>query len=377
MGGEIDLAMIPVNEPLLDGNELKYLAECINTGWISSAGRFIEEFEQGWARYVGMDHGVSVANGTVALELAMAALNLPPQSEVILPSFTIISCAQAVIRAGCVPVAVDCEPDTWCLDAEQAARAVTPRTKAVMPVHIYGHPVDMDPLKELAQRHGLVIVEDAAEAHGAKYKGVSCGGLGHVSCFSFYANKIVTTGEGGMVLTSDPKLAQRLRYMRNLCFNEKTRFWHEDLGFNYRLTNLQAAVGLAQMERIEKFLAGKREMAKAYNEGLKDLPLQLPVQKTWAENVYWMYGVVLDDAVAFEAKELADRLAEQGVQTRPFFRGLHEQPVLRRMGFFNNLKLPVTERISRRGLYLPSGQALTEEQINRVIGAVRRALKAV
>jgi perosamine synthetase len=369
--------MIPVNEPLLDGNELKYLAECINTGWISSAGRFIEEFEQGWARYVGMEHGVSVANGTVALELAMAALNLPPQSEVILPSFTIISCAQAIIRAGCVPVAVDCEPDTWCMDMDQAAKAVTSKTKAIMPVHIYGHPVDMDPLRDLAQRHGLVIVEDAAEAHGAKYKGARCGGLGHVSCFSFYANKIVTTGEGGMVLTSDRDLAQRLRYMRNLCFQGKTRFWHEDLGFNYRLTNLQAAVGLAQMERIEKFLAGKRAMAKAYNEGLKDLPLHLPAQKPWAENVYWMYGMVLDDAVAFEAKELAERLAEQGVQTRPFFRGLHEQPVLGRMGFLNNLKLPVTERISRRGLYLPSGQALTEEQINKVIGAVRRALKAV
>jgi len=368
--------MIPVNEPLLDGDELKYLTECIKTGWISSAGRFIEEFEQGWARYVGMEHGVSVANGTVALELAMAALDLPPQSEVILPSFTIISCAQAVIRAGCVPVAVDCAPDTWCLDVDQAAAAVTPKTKAIMPVHIYGHPVDMDPLQDLAQRHGLIIVEDAAEAHGAEYKGQKCGGLGDVSCFSFYANKIVTTGEGGMVLTSDRNLAQRLRYMRNLCFQEKTRFWHEDLGFNYRLTNLQAAVGVAQMERIEKFLAGKLEMARAYHEGLKDLPLQLPVEKPWAKNVYWMYGLVLDDTVGFEAKELAERLAAQGVQTRPFFRGLHEQPVLRRMGLFKDLRLPVTERISRRGLYLPSGQALTKEQINQVIEAVRRALEA-
>ncbi len=368
------MEFIPVNEPLLDGNEAAYVADCVKSGWISSAGSYLERFERDFAGYCGMPQGVAVANGTVALELAMRALDLPEGSEVILPSFTIISCAQAVVRAGCVPVVVDCDPATWCLDPAAAAAAVTARTRAIMPVHIYGHPVDMDPILELAQRHGLVVVEDAAEAHGAEYRGRKCGGLGDLACFSFYANKIVTTGEGGMVLARDPNLADRLRYFRNLCFLPAQRFLHEDLGFNYRLTNLQAALGVAQLERVERVIARKREMAARYREGLAGLPLALPVEKTWARNVYWMYGLVLDDAVPFDAKELAVKLKAEGIETRPFFLGLHEQPVLHRLGFCRDLSLPVTERIYRRGLYLPSGQAITDAQIERVIAGVRGIL---
>lgn len=367
--------MIQVNDPLLDGNELNYVSECIKTGWISSAGQYITEFEKKWATYCGMKHGIAVSNGTVALELAVEILCLPSGSEIILPSFTIISCAQAITKAGCVPVVVDCDDETWCMDVNQVKDAITSKTKAIMPVHIYGHPVDMDPLMELADKHGLIVIEDAAEVHGADYKGEKCGGIGHISCFSFYANKIITTGEGGMVLTNDDRMADRLRSYRNLCFQSKQRFFHEEIGHNFRLTNIQAALGLAQLERIENFVERKRDMAARYHKGLSDLPLKLPVERPWAKNVYWMYGIVLDEKTNVDAKEFASRLRSEGIETRPFFLGIHEQPVFRNMGLFKNLSLPVTERIARQGLYLPSGQAITDEQIDYVIERVRKAFE--
>lgn len=364
--------MIPVNEPLLVGNELKYVSECITTGWISSAGKFITEFENQWARYCGMKHGISLCNGTVALELAIEVLDLPRGSEIILPSFTIISCAQAITKAGCKPVVVDCDPDTWCMDVNQMEDAITPRTRAIMPVHIYGHPVDMDPIMELAAQYGLTVIEDAAEVHGAEYKGKKCGGMGHIACFSFFANKIITTGEGGMVLTNDDRLAEKLRAYRNLCFQEKQRFLHDEIGHNYRFTNIQAAVGLAQLERIEAFVERKRDMAARYSRGLSGLPVKLPVERPWAKNVYWMYGTVIDEETKLNAKELASRLRSDGIETRPFFLGIHEQPVFKKMGFFKGVSLPVTERIARQGLYLPSGQAITDEQIDYIIEKVRQ-----
>ena len=366
--------MIPVNEPLLIGNELKYVSECVETGWISSAGTFINRFEDKWASYCGMKHSIAVCNGTVALELAVEILNLPEGSEIILPSFTIISCAQAITKAGCIPVVVDCEPDTWCMDIEQVKSAISPKTRAIMPVHIYGHPVDMDPIMELAEKHDLILIEDAAEVHGAEYKGQKCGGLGHISCFSFFANKIITTGEGGMVLTNRDDWAERLKSYRNLCFQQKQRFLHEEIGHNYRFTNIQAALGLAQLEQIERFVNRKREMADKYNKGLSGLPLQLPVEKPWAKNVYWMYGIVVDESTGLDARQLSTQLADQGVQTRPFFLGIHQQPVFRKMGLFKDVSLPVTERIAKQGLYLPSGQAITDDQIEQVINAVRKAL---
>lgn len=366
--------MIPVNEPVIGDAERRYVLECLDTGWVSSAGRFIDAFEQAWASYCGVRHGIAVSNGTVALQLALAAARLEPGSEVILPTFTIVSCVTAVLYNGLVPVLVDADPETWCMDVSQVEAKITSRTRAIMPVHIYGHPVDMDPVTECAAARGLLVVEDAAEAHGAEYKGRRCGSLGDVSCFSFYANKVVTTGEGGMVLTDDDALAGTLRQMRNLCFGSTDRFRHEDLGFNFRLTNVQAAIGLGQVERIDELVARKREIASRYAAGLRGLPLQLPVEREWATNVYWMYGVVLEDEAGMDAAEFARRLGALGVDTRPFFLGMHEQPALRKRGLFVGERFPVAERLARYGLYLPSGLALTDEQQDRVIAAVREVL---
>jgi perosamine synthetase len=348
--------------------------EALRSGWISQ-GRFVSEFERRWAEYCGASHGVAVANGTAALELAIEALSLPEGSEVILPSFTIISCAIAVVRAGCRPVLVDCEPDTWCMSVAEAASKVTAKTRAIMPVHMYGHMADMGPLLELARRKGLAVIEDAAEAHGAEQNGRRAGGIGTVGCFSFYSNKIVTTGEGGMIVTSDAALAARARSLRNLCFEESRRFLHEELGHNFRLTNMQAAIGLAQIERIEESVARKRRIAALYIERLKDVPgLELPAERVGTKNVYWMFGIVLGDSLPLDAAALAERLHDAGIETRPFFTGMHQQPALRARGLFEGEHYPVTERISRRGLYLPSGLGLSDEQIDRVSTAVRNSL---
>jgi perosamine synthetase len=375
---------IPVNEPLLGQREMEYVNECLRTGWISSAGRFIEQFEERWARYCGRKYGVAVSNGTTALHLAVEALGLRSGDEVILPTFTIISCAAAVVYGGGVPVLVDSEPRTGCMDVGQVAAKITPRTRAIMPVHIYGHPVDMDPLLELAQKHGLALIEDAAEVHGAEYlSGRSgakpcwrrCGSFGTVSCFSFYANKLITTGEGGMVLTNDPQLAETLRSLRNLCFQSQRRFYHERLGYNYRLTNLQAAVGLAQVERMDSIVARKRWMGQEYTRRLKEIHgLQLPIEEPWARHVYWMYGLLLHEETGMDAVRFAQRLRDHGVETRPFFLGMHEQPVFRARGLFAEEAYPVAERLARQGLYLPSGLALSEAQLEQVCKAVREVL---
>jgi perosamine synthetase len=375
--------MIPVNEPLLGGRELEYVTECVETGWVSSAGRFVDAFEAGWAAYCGRRHGVSVANGTVALEAAVAALGLGPGDEVLVPTFTIVSCAQAVVYAGATPVLVDADPETWTMDVAAAEARITPRTRAVMPVHIYGHPVDMGPLLALAARHGLAVIEDAAEAHGAEVlldgpdggAWRRCGGLGDVSTFSFYANKVLTTGEGGMVLTDDDALAERLRGLRNLCFLPGRRFYHEALGHNFRLTNLQAALGVAQLERVDAAVARKRWMGRAYAERLAGVEcLELQVEKPWARSVFWMVGVVLRDDAPLDLPAFTAALAAQGVETRPFFLGMHEQPAFHARGLFEGERYPVAERLARRGLYLPSGLALTEAQLDRVADTVREVL---
>ena len=368
--------MIPVNEPAFGETELEYVTDCVKSGWVSSAGEYIERFEAEWAKWCGRRHGVAVANGTVALELAVWALGLEPGDEIIMPTFTIISCPLAAIRNGCTPVLVDADPHTWCMDVEQIERRITPRTRAIMPVHIYGHPVDMDPLLELAARHGLAVIEDAAEAHGATHRDRRCGSMGDVSCFSFYANKIITTGEGGMVLTDDDAIADKARAGRNLSFGAVRRFEHESAGYNFRLTNMQAALGLAQVRRIDELVECKHRMGARYTELLADLPLQLPVEREWATNVYWMYGVVLADTIPFDAEEFARRLECLGVQTRPFFLGMHEQPALHKWGLFAGEAYPVAERLSRRGLYLPSGLALSDEQQVTVAEAVREALRS-
>jgi perosamine synthetase len=367
--------MIPVNEPLLNSQAMKYVEECLRTGWVSSEGRFIAAFEESWANYCEMAHGVAVSNGTTALEIAVSCLGLEPGDEVIVPTFTIVSCVLAILRSGLTPVLVDSDPRTWCMNTKEVAHRITSRSRAIMPVHMYGHPVDMGPLLELADKHSLFIIEDAAESHGATYKGRKVGGIGDLSCFSFYANKIITTGEGGMVLAKNAEHAERLRSLRNLCFRSDRRFYHTEMGHNYRLTNVQAAIGLSQVEAIDEHLRRKRCMGKSYTERLKHLEqIALPVEEDWATNVYWMYGVVLNDDLRYDAIEFARRLKEKGVDTRPFFLGMHQQPALTDQGLFLNESYPVAERLARQGLYLPSGLALTEEQLSRVCEAVIEVL---
>lgn len=368
---------VPVNEPLLDGNEAKYLQECIETGWISSEGPFVSRLENGLAQYVGRQHGIAVCNGTAALDIAIAALGIGPGDEVILPTFTIISCIGQIVRAGAKPVLVDSDPLTWNMDVTQIEAKVTPRTKAIMAVHIFGLPVDMDPLLEIARERGLAVIEDAAQMHGQTYKGRPCGSFGDLSTFSFYPNKHITTGEGGMILTDDAALAGRCRSLRNLCFKPEKRFVHDELGWNYRMSNLQAALGVAQLERLDEFVARKRRMGARYSERLAGTPgLQLPLARTdYAENIYWVFGVVLADEIPFDAEEAMRRLAAKGIGTRPFFWPMHEQPVLRRMGLFEGERYPVAERLARRGFYVPSGLALTEAQQDRVIMALKEVLQ--
>ena len=370
--------MIPVNEPLLTGNEAKYLVECVETGWISSEGPFVRKLEEGMAAISGQRYGVAVMNGSVALDLAIAALRIGPGDEVILPTFTIISCAAAVVRAGAIPVVVDANPATWNLDPSKLQAAVTPRTKAIMVVHIYGLPVDMDPVMQIVRDRGLKLIEDSAELIGQVYhsrSGDACmvGSFGDVATVSFYPNKHVTTGEGGMVLTSDEDLAERCRALRNLCFGKKRRFIHEELGWNFRMSNLQAAVGVAQLEVLDRTIKKKRLIGSWYNEfleGVTEVELQEP-RTPYAENIYWVYGIVLKDEVPFDAEEAMSRLASAGIGTRPFFWPMHEQPVLTRMGFFRDVSCPVAERIARRGFYLPSGVALTRDQAEQSAAAVR------
>jgi perosamine synthetase len=369
--------MIPVNEPLLNGREKELLNQCIETGWISSDGPFVEEFERAFASYVGVRYGVAVCNGTAALETALYSAGIGPGDEVIMPAFTIISCALAALRLGAIPVLVDSEPDTWNMDVTQIEARITPRTRAIMPVHIYGHPVDMDPILDLAKRYGLLVVEDAAEVHGAQYKGRMCGSIGQVSAFSFYANKIITTGEGGMILTSDTHVAERARSYRNLCFRPEKRFYHTELGYNFRMTNLQAAIGVAQMDRIDEFIGIKRRLGAHYRDRLSQIPgVRCQIEKPWARTVYWMYCIELDSALGVDAETMMSELRKHEIGTRPFFLGLHEQPALHRLGLFTGEKHPVTERIARQGLYLPSGLTLTEKQVDKVVKAVNAILKA-
>lgn len=369
-------AFIPVNEPLLDGRERELVTECIETGWISSEGPMVARFEEGMAAVAGRAHGVAVTNGSAALELAIEILGIGPGDEVILPSFTIISCAAPIVRAGAVPVVVDADPATWCMDTSALEELVTARTRAIMPVHIYGLPVDMDPVMDVASRHGLVVIEDAAEAHGQTYRGRPCGSFGDVSVFSFYPNKHVTTGEGGMLVTDDADLAEAARGKRNLCFTAERRFVHEDLGHNLRMSNLQAALGVAQLETLPAHIARKRAMGARYRELLHDVPgISLPVASTeYAQNDYWVFGVVLDDGFGADAREVMRRLGARGIGTRPFFYPMHLQPVFRRMGLFDGVLLPVSERLAERGFYLPSGLALTDEQIVRVAQSLREVL---
>ena len=370
--------MIPVNQPLLDGNEKKYLLECIDSGWISSEGPFVKRFEDAFAARVGRKHGITVSNGSAALDTAVAALGIGPGDEVILPAFTIISCAAAVVRAGARPVLVDSDPATWNMDPAQIEVKVTKHTRAIMVVHIYGLPSDMDPILAVARRHGLAVIEDAAEMHGQNYRGKPCGSFGALSTFSFYPNKHVTTGEGGMVVTDDPVLAERCRSLRNLCFRPEARFVHDELGWNFRMTNLQAALGLAQLERLDEFVQRKRAMGREYTRLLAGTKgIRLPLERTdYAESIYWVYGVLLEEEVGMDAREAMRRLAAAGIGTRPFFWPMHLQPVFQKRGLFAGERYPVAEMLGHRGFYLPSGLALAPAQIATAAQCLKELLGA-
>ncbi len=383
--------MIPVCEPTLIGNEKKYVLDCIETNWISSMGKYIEQFEQGFAKFCGVKHAVAVNNGTTALHLALAACGIGPGDEVIVPTFTMIASVNAILYTGARPVIVDADPETWNMDTspsgiKKLAAKITKKTKAIMPVHIYGHPVDMDPLLEVAKQHNLLVIEDAAEAHGAEYRGMQgtqkCGAISHVACFSFYANKIITTGEGGMAVTNDDTLAERLRLLRNHAFTKK-RFIHNELGYNYRMTNIQAAIGCAQLEQIDKLIAMRIRNAHRYNElfrvsGLVGNGITLPPEKPWAKNVYWMYGILINENKSGISKDqLMAELEKKGVQTRSFFYPMHQQPMFIKKTYGNGLSdadlhgsYPVADRLAQEGLYLPSSSHLTDEQIKTIVDAV-------
>lgn len=364
---------VPVNEPLLRGNEKRYLDQCIDTGWISSDGPFVRQFEEKVAAKVGRRHGIAVCNGSAALEVAVAALGLGPGDEVILPTHTIISCAAAIIRAGAMPVLVDSDLRTWNMRPDEIAGKITKRTKAIMVVHVYGLPAEMDPIFELARQYGLKIIEDAAEMIGQTFRQRFCGSFGDVSTFSFYPNKLITTGEGGMVLVDDDRLAEKVRSLRNLCFQASRRFVHEELGWNFRMSNVQAALGLAQFERWDEYVKKKRFIGERYNELLAGIPqLQLPLAATeYAENIYWIYGLLLKESSGMYADEAMKRLAAAGIGTRPFFWPMHEQPVFKRMGLFERETYPAAEEMARRGFYIPSGLALIEDQMRRTANALR------
>jgi len=360
---------IPVCEPLLLGNELKYVTEAVSKGWISSSGGFVKELEKKFAEYLGTAHAVTVTNGTAALHLALVAAGVGPGDEVIVPTFTMVASAAAVCYTGAKPVFVDCEPDTFNIDVARIEEKLTPRTRAIMPVHIYGLPCDMAPLLELARREKLVVIEDAAEAIGSRYDGKPCGALGELGCFSFFANKAITTGEGGMVVTKSADLADKLRYYKNLCFplGGPRRYVHEHIGFNYRMPNTVAAIGLAQLERVNDYVEMRRENARRYNERLRgERGITIPAERPYSHNSYWMYAVLIEDDFGVSRDDVMKGLEARGIDTRSFFVPMHQQAGLVAYGCDVSGSYPHAESASRRGLYLPSSSGLTADQIERV-----------
>lgn len=365
---------IPVCEPLLIDKEKRYVIDCLETNWISSAGKYITSLEEGFSKYCGVSYGAACTNGTTALHLAIRALDIKAGDEVILPSFTMMASLLPILYERATPIFVDAEPDTWNMNPHTIEALITPKTKAIMVVHIYGHSVDMDPIRAIAQKYHLKIIEDAAEAHGALYKNQKVGALGDIACFSFYANKLITSGEGGIVVSPNESLINACKYYRNLAFDSdpEKRFIHEDIGYNYRMTNIQAAIAYAQLEHIEALIERRRRNAKLYTDTLSSLDwLALPVEKSWARNVYWMYGVVLKDNAPFSMHEIREKLKSKGIDTRRFFFPLHKQPVLKKLGLDHQPNLPISEALWEKGFYLPSGSGLTEDQIAYVCDALK------
>ncbi|MEK6885220.1 MAG: DegT/DnrJ/EryC1/StrS aminotransferase family protein, partial [Nanoarchaeota archaeon] len=372
-----DVMRLFVSEPQFEGQEEAYLLDCLRNGRVSS-GRFVREFEEEFAQYIGVDHAVACNSGTAALHLALLGLGLKKGDEVIAPTFTMAASINSIIMTGAKPVLVDADSETYCINVDKIEGEINNRTKGIMAVHIYGHPCDMDRINEIAKKYDLFVIEDAAEAHGAEYKGKKCGSMSDIGCFSFYANKILTTGEGGMCVTNNLELAEKMRRLRNHAFH-LPRFIHKEVGFNYRLTNVQAAIGTAQIENVEMLVEARRNVGKRYNKKLEGFDkLILPVEKDYAKNVYWMYGVVLSDNVRITKEEVMQKLKEKGIDTRSFFIPMHRQPAYYNKTVENapncDGEFPIADKIGARGFYLPSSSNITDEEIETVDEILKEVL---
>jgi perosamine synthetase len=366
------LDFIPVAAPVLEGNEKRYVLDCLESTWISSTGKYIDGFERAFAQHCNADHAITCTNGTAALHLSLLGLGIGPGDEVIVPTFTYVAVANAVRYCGATPVFVDVDPDYWGMDPTHLQSRITERSKAIVAVHIFGHPCDMDPILYLSRRYGIPVLEDAAEAHGAKHKGRPVGTLGSVGTYSFYGNKIVTCGEGGMVVTNDDSLAARIRLLKGQGMDPNQRYWFPIVGYNYRMTNIAAAIGLAQVERIDWHLEQRRRISTTYKSLLEDVEwVTLQRDRSWAQNSYWMFSIVLNDRV--DRDEVSRHLLAQGIETRPFFVPMHRLPayVQERRG----TSFPVADRIARQGLNLPSGAGLKDADLTRIVISLKEALR--
>lgn len=369
------MKFIPVCEPMLGGHEFEYVTEAVRSGWISSSGKYVTAFEEAFAKYCDVRHAIAVTNGTVALHLALVAIGVGPGDEIIVPDFTMIASAFAVCYTGALPVFADADRTTWNVSPAAIAAKITPRTKAIMPVHILGNPCDMEAIRDLAACHGLFVIEDAAEAHGAEFKGRRSGALSDIAAFSFFANKNLTTGEGGMVVTDNDNLAKASRYHKNLCFplEAPRTYLHADIGFNYRISNLHAAIGLAQVERADDYRDMRVRNGLLYRRLLGSIPgIILQRDQPGGRNVFWMNGLVVEPEIYGRNRdELMTHLRGQGIDTRLFFNGMHRQPALRNFGCDCSGEYSVSDWLADNGFYLPSASSLVEADIERICGIIR------
>jgi len=355
--------------PDVGEKELEYVTDAVKSTFISSVGPYVQKFEESFSRYCGAKYGIATTSGTTALHLALATLGVKENHEVIIPDLTMIATSNSVRYCGAKPVLVDSEPYTWNMNPEKIREKITKKTRAIMPVHLYGHPCDMDPILELAREHDLFVIEDAAEAHGAEYKGRKAGCLADMGCFSFYSNKIIACGEGGMIVTDNEELAENARKLKDQGFEKNKRFWHREIGFNYRMSNLHAAIGLAQLEKIEHYINVRRTNAALYNSILKDVEgITRPPEAEWAKNVYWMYSVLVEDNFEMTRNELTVFLREKRIDSRTFFYPIHSQPAY--SDLYQNESYPVAEDLSKKGINLPSGNTLTKSEVTEVAQAI-------
>jgi len=363
------MEFIPISKPSITQKEIQYIMDAVSSGWVSSLGKYVDMFEEKFASYCGTKYALTTSNGTTALHLVLVALGIKPGDEVIVPDITFVATGNAVKYVGAQAVIVDIEEDTLCIDPESVKKAITPKTKAIIAVHLYGHPANMEEINKIAGEYGIIVIEDAAEAHGAEVNGKKVGSLGHVGTFSFYGNKIITTGEGGMITTNDENLYERMRHLRDHAMSKEKRYWHTEVGFNYRMTNVQAALGLAQLERIDEIIAKKRLIFEWYKEGLKDIEgIKLNYEAPWAKNVYWMVCLEVEGYTEKQRDELMKRLKEKNIDTRPYFYPLSDMPM------FEKADTPIAHKVYQRGLNLPSYFDITKDQVDYVCKTIKELL---